>query len=39
MKKYEAPVVDIDIFAVGDVMAAYGCEFYNPNCPNETMPS
>lgn len=24
MKKYEAPVVEVEIFAVGDVMVTYG---------------
>lgn len=25
MKKYEAPIVEVEIFTVGDVMAAYDC--------------
>ena len=29
MKKYEAPVVEVEIFAVGDVMDTYGIDTYD----------
>ena len=39
MKKYEAPVVELEIFNVGEVMTSYeggGSEPVDPPCTDET---